>query len=253
MKPILFTLGPFHVFAFGLFLSVSFLACSFLIWKYGKEELIEEELMDTYLYTSLFVLASARLFYIIFHFGEFGGNVLKYLVVREAPGLSLIGGLIGGIVFLYYYTKRRKLNFLKSADIFALAFCFGLALVSIGEFLGGATFGSKTTLPWAIRVVGNEGLRHPVEIYSFILFLLLFIILHTLYRKKLHREKTGVLSLIFLFFLSLIIFLLEFLKEAWVYLYNKFTFNQGFFLVLMVVVLIPLVKYLAQNLKKGKK
>lgn len=252
MKPILFTIGPFHVFAFGFFLCLSFILSSFIVWKFGKEELVEEELTDAYVYTSLASLIFARFFYILFNFGEFGSNILKYIVVREIPGLSLSGGLLGGSLFLLYYAKRKKLNFFKVADIFAITGTFALSLVSVGELLGGASFGKVTNLPWGINVVGLVGRRHPVEIYSFILYIVFFVLLVYLYRHNIIRKSYGLVSYIFLFFIALIIFLLEFLKERPIYLYSL-GLNQIIALVVMVVVSIPLVNKIKLIYKSSKK
>ncbi|MBI4066948.1 prolipoprotein diacylglyceryl transferase [Candidatus Gottesmanbacteria bacterium] len=249
MKPILADIGPFHVFSYGLFLSLSFLISSFVIWKYGREELIEEELMDTYVYTSLVALLFSRVFYILFHFNEFGGNILKYIIVRENPGLSIIGGLLGGVAFLFYYTKRRKINTYKVADIFALTASLGLSLVSVGEFLGGATFGRETNLPWGVQVAGVLGKRHPTELYGFILFLILFMVLRFLYKKRFYK-KEGYLSLVFLVGYSLIVFLLEIFKVGSVYLYDRISLNQVFAIGILIISSIPFVWKLINKSRK---
>src|SRR3972149_2076530 len=112
MLPILFTIGPFKVYAFGFFLSLSFILSTFIIWKYAKEDLKESEYLDAFLYTSVIALITARIIYILFHFEEFGINILRYIVVRETPGLSLTGGLVGGFLFLWWYAKSQKFDFL---------------------------------------------------------------------------------------------------------------------------------------------
>jgi len=253
VKPILFMIGPFHVFAFGFFLMMAFLLSSFLVYKYGREELQEEALMDTFVYTVLFSLFGGRIFYILFHFEEFGANILKYLIVRDSPGLSLFGALGGGAVFLYFYTRRKKISFFKTTDIFSVVASFGLSLVSLGMLLGGASYGLKTSLPWGVRVAGLAGKRHPAEAYFAVIFFILFLLLHRLYRGRLRKSTPGTLSILFLGSFSFSIFLLEFTRERSLYLYNLLSLNQLFSLIIFLLCLAPLFKFFLGRIKFNKK
>lgn len=221
MSPILFTIGSFNVYAFGFFLCLAFLFSTFIVWKWAKEELKEEEYLDAFLYTNIAALVSARLVYIIFHINDFGLTILKYILVRETPGLSLLGGLLGGLIFLFWYTRKTKENFWKLLDLFSVAGSFALVLAKIGEQLGGAGFGRETNLFLGVNIVGLPGRHHPVEFYEAILLAILTIILFIIYPKvKRNIYPQGLISYIFGLGLSLIIMLLEFLKVYPVYLYG---------------------------------
>lgn len=253
MKPILFTAGPFHVFSFGLFLSLAFILSSFIVYRLGKDSFMDEEdLMDIYVKTSLVALLFARVFYIIFHFNEFTINILKYIIVRESPGLSLFGALGGGAVYLYFSTRNKKNGIWKVADIFSLSFCFAYVLINIGEFLGGASYGKLTKLQWGVNVIGLAGKRHPVELYTAIFFSLLFILLLIL-RSKLTRYKLErVTTYIFLWGLGISVFLLEFIKESSLYLYKWINLNQIVALILVVAVSVPLIRRIKAAVTDGR-
>lgn len=250
MKPILFTLGTFHVFAFGFFLALAFVFSTYIVWKISREDLLEEEYLDAYLYANIAGLLSARILYILLNFHEFGWNVLKFIIFRNAPGLSLFGALLGGATFLYYYSKKHKLKFAKVTDTFSVAASFSLSLISLGEFIGGAHFGRVSSLPWAIAVPGLSGRRHPVEIYGVLLFFVLFMLLRFLY-QKFHRSDPGLLSYFFIFGLSVIVFILEFVKEARVYLVHVLSLNQVFAISAIFVISIPILKVLFTKIKKN--
>src|SRR3989344_6523162 len=113
MFPIIYTIGKFNVYSFGLFLSLAFIFSTFIIWKLSKEDFKEELYLDAYFYTCLVTLASARIIYILRNFPDFNFNFLKYFLVVETPGLSMLGGAIGGIIFLYFYCRSRKINFFR--------------------------------------------------------------------------------------------------------------------------------------------
>lgn len=251
MKPVLFTIGSFNVYAFGFLLGLAFLFSTFIVWKYAREELKEEEYLDAYLYTSIAALIFARLTYIALHFDDFSLNILKYIVVREAPGLSLLGGLLGGFVFLFYWCKKKKENFLKLLDLFSVAGGFSLVLSKIGEQLGGAGFGKETDFFLRIKIVGLPGFRHPVELYEAVLLLILSIILVVVYQKvRRNIWPTGLASLIFGIGLAGIIFILEFLKVYPLYLFGM-SVRQIAALIILVAVGIPLVKKLREAKRKA--
>lgn len=239
MFPILFTIGPFNVYAFGFFLAVAFILATFIVWKYAKEELKEEEYLDSFLYTAIALIISARVWYILLHFEQFGLNVLRYIVVRETPGLSLTGGLLGGFLFLFWYSKKKKYDLFHLLDLFSLSGCFALILAKIGEQLGGAGFGKETQLSWGVKIVGLPGRHHPTELYEASLLFVLFLLLYFVYRRVIQQKYPSLLVFcLFALGLALIIFLLEFLKTYPVYLYGL-SLRQFSALAIIILVIGP--------------
>lgn len=238
--PVLFTIGPYNVYAFGIFLAVSFLFSTFIIWQYAREEFREEEYLDAFLATSIAALVAARAVYIFLHREEFGFNLLMYALVRTAPGLSLVGGLLGGLVFFWSYAKRRKMNRAHVLDIFSIAACLGLVFAKIGQQLGGAGFG-RETLGWiAVKIVGLPGRYHPVEFYEAVSFVVLYFLLRWLYRiSRQNKWPKGFVATVFALCALLIIFVLEFMKGYTVYLYGL-SIRQFAVLVGMGFFLFPL-------------
>lgn len=255
MLPVLFTIGSFKVYTFGFFLALSFILSTFIIWKYAKEDLKEEEYLDAFLYTSIAALVSARLLYIMLNFEEFGLNILRYIVVREAPGLSLLGGLSGGFTFFYWYAKQKRLDFSHLLDLFSVAACFALSFAKIGEQLAGGAFGRETNFFLSVKVVGAIGRYHPVELYESFLFLLLAILLLLIYNKiRLRKLPKGLAFSLFTLGAVLVVFLLEFMKVHSVYLYGL-SFNQIIAILIIIVLLKPLIDQIKAIifLKKEKK
>lgn len=242
MKPILFSIGPFNVYAFGFLLALSFVLSTFLIWKFAREELKEEEYLDAYFYTSFIALISARIVYIVLHIPDFGTNILRYILVRDTPGLSISGGLLGGFLFLYWYAKRHRFNILHLLDLFGMGASLALGLSKIGQFLGGAGFGIATKLPIGVKVVGSSGLHHPLELYYALSFFVLFIILFILYSKSIRRKwPKGLVVSVFAWGTSLSIFLLEFLTVRTVYL-SVLSFRQIVAAFGVILFLIPIIQ-----------
>jgi len=59
-------------------------------------------------------------------------------------GLSFHGGLMGVILSLLLFCKRKKIEFLRLIDGVALSMPIGLGLVRIGNFLNGELYGKAT-------------------------------------------------------------------------------------------------------------
>lgn len=221
MSPVLSTIGNFNVYAFGFFLALAFLFSTFIVWKNAKEELKEDKYLDAFLYTSIAALICARAAYIVLHFNAFGINILKYIVVRETPGLSLLGGLFGGVVYLYWYTRKHKENFWKLLDLFSLAASLALFLAKIGEQLGGASFGKETNSIGGVKIAGLTGRHLPVEFFEAVSFLILTIILYIVYKNAKKKDyPAGTTTYIFGLGLAVSIFSLEFMKVNSIYLYG---------------------------------
>ena len=163
--PVLYTIGSYNVYSFGLFLALSFLLSTFVIWKYAREEFKEEDYLDAYLYGFMTALVTARAVYIIRNFSDFGFNLLQYILVTETPGLSLFGGAIGAFLFLLYFSRNRKLHFWHILDLFSSGASLALFFIKIGQQLGGAAFGRETDFFLKVRIIGLPKYHHPAELY----------------------------------------------------------------------------------------
>ena len=51
-------------------------------------------------------------------------------------------------------------------DAFALSFPAAFLVGLIGAFLDGTAVGKIVDLPWALRVAGHVGKRHPIQLYE---------------------------------------------------------------------------------------
>lgn len=128
-------------------------------------------------------------------------------------GLSFHGGLVGVILSLLLFCKRKKIEFLRLMDGVALSMPIGLGLVRIGNFLNGELYGKATNGEWGFIFPTDPFglLRHPSQLYeSFGEGLVLFVIL--LIISKFTKIK-GIVSSCFLIFYGLIRFIIEFYRQ----------------------------------------
>jgi prolipoprotein diacylglyceryltransferase len=65
-----------------------------------------------------------------------------------AAGVTMYGGMLA----LYLFCRRRKLNFLMWADIAVPAMALGQAIGRWGNYVNQELYGKPSDLPWAITI-----------------------------------------------------------------------------------------------------
>jgi phosphatidylglycerol:prolipoprotein diacylglycerol transferase len=135
-------------------------------------------------------------------------------------GLGIPGAVIGGVVVMYWYTRKHGLDFAKWLDIAAPGVALGQAIGRWGNFFNQELYGSPTNLPWAIyidpqhRMAGfsDQAYYHPLFLYESLWNLANMILLLWLGRRFPDRLKQGDLFLIYVFNYALGRFSLDFLR-----------------------------------------
>lgn len=107
-----------------------FLFCLFALSKEDyvllRKNISVEMIFNEALLTVLVGLLFARIFFVGLHFHLFYLNPLAFLLFTYFPGLSLVGGVIGGCLFLLFYSNMKKRSLGRVFDFFALSFFFAL-------------------------------------------------------------------------------------------------------------------------------
>lgn len=198
MLPILFSIGAIPISSFGLFLALGFLAAVFIVWRLARAyDLDESKILDLSLLTFFGGLIFARAYFILTNLYYFP-DLTHVFLINLYPGLSIWGGIIGGLIMLKLLTMRAKLNFWQIADLASVGFILSLVFGSTGCFLGGCGFGLVSNLPIAVSVVGLIGKRLPINIFEGIIFLLFFFWIWKVATKFHFHGKILSLVLIFL-------------------------------------------------------
>ena len=135
-------------------------------------------------------------------------------------GLGIPGAVIGGLLALYWFCRRKKLSFLMWADIAAPALALGQAIGRWGNFVNQEVYGKPTDLPWAITIdplyrlpeYAQYATYHPLFLYESLWNFLNMGLLLWLSIKKADRLKEGDLLLIYMIGYPVGRFMLEFLR-----------------------------------------
>jgi len=179
---VLFSVGPFHVQAWGTMVALGFLIGLWIIVMNAKKRGLDPD----YIYALALAMLlggiiGARLLW-AFTEAPAGLSFLDYLNLWQG-GMSWYGALILGFLAVYAYMKRKNLNLWKYLDVLALGLPLGMAIGRVGCYLIGDHLGKGTVMPWAILMYGQ--LTHPVILYEIILLLGIFASMMYLKDKKL--------------------------------------------------------------------
>ena len=105
----------------------------------------------------------ARLVFVLLHWPSYDDNLLGILWPLTS-GYNAAGGVLFGLAAAFFYGRWRDLALWPTLDILAPGLIVFLMAVSLAEFLGGAGYGSLTSLPWGINQFGVR--RHAVQLYE---------------------------------------------------------------------------------------
>jgi phosphatidylglycerol:prolipoprotein diacylglycerol transferase len=126
------------------------------------------------------LVLGGRLGYVLFY------NLPYYLqhpfevMATWQGGMSFHGGMLGLIGGMYFFCRKKELDFWRVIDMYTVTIPIGLGLGRIGNFINGELYGRVTEASWGMVFPGGGPLaRHPSQLYEaflegFILFVVLW-------------------------------------------------------------------------------
>jgi phosphatidylglycerol:prolipoprotein diacylglycerol transferase len=198
MHPVLWNIGPLTLRTYGLFLALSFLVGVFLAVKRGEERGVKrKDIYDLSFTIMASSIVGSRLFYVLTHLGEYADNPFRIFAFWEG-GLSMFGGIVLALALSWWFASKRHLSFARLGDVIAPSLMLGTSLTRVGCFMNGCCFGLPTdsicgvVFPPVSAAGGTfPGTSlQPVQIYSALGALVIFIILIVVDRK---RRRDGFL------------------------------------------------------------
>lgn len=214
MYPEIVKLGPVSIYSYGLMLGIAFITASYIFTLELKRVNLNVNIASEITTLALiFGIVGAKLFHIFEYWDEFLNNPL---MAFSPAGLTFYGGFLLATLVIFIYLKRKKISFLKIADLNApgLALAYGIARIGC-HLSGDGDYGIVSNLPWAYSyakgtVPTPPGVTvHPTPLYELIAGILIFMFLWSI-RKKLHVN--GQLFSVYLVLISLSRFLVEIIR-----------------------------------------
>ena len=193
MYPILFEIGGFPVYTYGLLLAAAYLlGLQFALVRARRRGLDPNRVMDLGIWIIVSALVGAKLLLLIVDFDTFSSNPRELLNLARSGGV-FYGGLIAAVGVALWYLRRHRMPVWTVTDIFAPGIALGHVIGRFGCLFAGCCFGRPTDVPWAITFHSEFAARnvgtplgiplHPTQLYEAGAELVILVLLVALERR----------------------------------------------------------------------
>lgn len=266
-NPVAFTIFSHDVRWYGIMFAIGVASGYYLMQRNRKYAgVTADQVADLTFLAVISGVVGARLFFVIEFFDSFKYTVVNGVMVKRTlpqvlmetlrvdhGGLVFYGGCILGIITLFVYCRRKKLDPLRMADLMAPSAVLGHAFGRIGCFLNGCCYGTPCHYAWGVsypevyHVCFGQTL-YPVQLFessiNFTLAILLCVAL-----RKLAKGQTFTL---YLALYGIARFLLEFIRgDNTDFLFGIFSPGQSVALII-VPIAVFFFFYFGHHAKKLK-
>jgi phosphatidylglycerol:prolipoprotein diacylglycerol transferase len=190
MHPILFEVGNWPVYSYGVLLALAYLAgLQLAVMRARRAGLDSARIMDLGIYLIIAALVGAKLMLVVVDFSYFRDHPRELLSLVRVGGV-FYGGLIFALLAGLWLVRRYKLPVWSAADMYAPGVALGHVIGRLGCLLAGCCYGRPTDMPWGVTFTSPVAAAsagtplgiplHPTQLYDagaellILIFLLVF-------------------------------------------------------------------------------
>ena len=228
MDPILLSIGSFSIYWYSTMYLVAFgivyLLCRSKINNKEYTKLTLPEFEDLLSWCFIALIIGARLGYVLFYnFEYYIDNPLEILLpfsikngvwkFTGIAGMSYHGGVIGVLIAIWMYARKKGLHLYTVADFLTPAIPLGYFFGRIGNFINGELYGRVTeaSIGMYFPNAGDYQLRHPSQLYeAFFEGIVLYFLIKSL---KTRFTFLGFNSGLYVFGYAFFRFFIEYVRE----------------------------------------
>lgn len=248
IDPVAFRLGPIEVRWYGLIIAFGILLAGIMVVREGERRGIkEDDILDMMLWTVLFGLIGARIYYVLFELDYYLQNPAEIIAIWEG-GIAIYGGIIGGALAIIWQCQKKNIPVWLMFDIAVPGLLVGQIVGRWGNFMNQEAHGGPVSrdfleglmLPdFIINQMNIEGVYyHPTFLYESVWNLVGLIIILALR----HREglfKRGEVALSYVIWYGIGRFWVEGMRTDSLYIWNTpIRVSQTLALVSVIVAII---------------
>ena len=218
MDRVLLDLGFIKIYYYSIFILLGVIVGGIFVYlELRREKVNKEKLFDVFFYTIIFAFIGARAYYVLFNLSYYLSNPIEILYIWHG-GLAIHGGILGGVLYLWYYSRKHKLNLVKLLDILVVGLIIGQVIGRWGNFFNSEAYGYVTSYGYLkslyipefiIRGMYINGDYHMPTFFFESCWNLLGFIIFLVIRKFYKNLKTGQLLGFYMMWYSFIRFIIE--------------------------------------------
>ena len=176
IDPVAFEIGPLQLHWYGIIIAGAVLIGGLLgtrvaVWL--NED--PEDGWSMLLLVMILAVIGARLYHVIHLWGYYVENPLLIPQIWNG-GLGIPGGVAGGALGIWLYTRSKGINTARWMDVFAPALLLGQVIGRLGNFVNQELYGPPTSLcgtefpaclPWGVQIAAENRAGTPWDAISF--------------------------------------------------------------------------------------
>ena len=164
LSRVIFSPFGFDIYWYAVCVISGYLAALVTLRAIAKKTGQDPDLYTDYiLYVLIFGLLGARIYYVVFNFDSYRGDLAKIFSTRDG-GLAVYGGLILTGLYTIRYTKKHNVTYGLLSDTSGPAVAIGQVFGRIGNFFNREAFGGYTNAPLAVRFRTDSVLFLPEQL-----------------------------------------------------------------------------------------
>ena len=228
MDPILLSIGSFSIYWYSTMYLVAFgivyLLCKSKISNKEYTKLTLPEFEDLLSWCFIALIIGARLGYVLFYnFEYYIDNPLEILLpfsikngvwkFTGIAGMSYHGGVIGVLIAIWMYARKKDLHLYTIADFLTPAIPLGYFFGRIGNFINGELYGrvTESSIGMYFPNAGDYQLTHPSQLYeAFFEGIVLYFLINSLKKRF---TFLGFNSGLYIFGYAFFRFFIEYVRE----------------------------------------
>ena len=183
IDPIAFELGPLRVTWYGIIIASAVLIAGLLgtrVARWLRED--PEDGWSMLLLVIVLAVLGARLYHVIHLWDHYIARPAEIIQIWNG-GIGIPGGVAGGALGIFLYTRNKGLNTARWLDVFAPALLLGQVIGRLGNFVNQELYGPPTSLcgadfppclPWGVQIAAENRVppwtpaEFPVETTTFV-------------------------------------------------------------------------------------
>ncbi len=166
LSNVAFNIFGINVYWYGVIIgSGIMLALLLTIYEAKRTNQKPDDYIDFTMIAIVVCVICARLYYVIFSWDYYSQHISEVFAIRNG-GLAIYGGIIGGVVTAFLFTKKKMLNFWLFADTAAPSLLLGQIIGRWGNFFNREAFGGYTDGLFAMRYMKDQVSNIPQSVIN---------------------------------------------------------------------------------------
>lgn len=217
MNPVAFEVFGVQIRWYGIIIAIGVLVAFFVSYLLAKKKGLNFDIItDGFLWSFPFAIIGARLYYVAFEYKNYHSFV--DIINTRNGGMAIHGGLIGGLLVAYIFTRIKRVNFFEYIDVIIPGIILAQVIGRWGNFMNQEAHGGPVSQEFISKFQNfiQQGMfidgtyYHPTFLYESVWNLIVFgILIFILYKK---RNKHGVVLGSYMILYSLGRFFIEGLR-----------------------------------------